>query len=191
MREFYRPSIQEFPDEVVDARDARSDPASRFPIPWGWSFGLSRSNLLIEPAAADYALFKKAYGFVANIHESSSGDTPSTFQATAVLKLPFRYGAKQAEFKTSWAFARTNAFSAKAGFPHKMNFVKHFSESVIFARNFFSRSFETLSIGDAVTGVIKITGGDYKTAHLEAWKPCSYTEWRRGSVKIFRQRSVV
>ena len=124
--EFYRPTIQEFSDTVMADRHAKLTPDARVPIPDGWNFDLARSSLLVGPIFGHYARFKKAYGFVANLHECPSGDTASPFQATVVLKLPSKYGDKASEFKSSWAFARIDAFAAKAKFLRNESFLARF-----------------------------------------------------------------
>ena len=162
--EYYRPSIQEFPDLVCSARDNKLNPSCKVPIPAGWDFDLVNKSLLIEPDYEAYSRFKKAFGYVANIHDTFSDDTASPVQLTIVLKLPFKYGTKACEKYHSWAFGRIQAFGAKAAFP---------------------RHFEAISIGDAVTGVICVTGGDYRTAHLGSWKACSFDEWWKASPRSF------
>ena len=117
--EAYRPTIEEFSDEIKRARAAKLNPSARAPLPKEWDFDLRQSNLLLEPSAFDFLRYVKAFGFIAHLHDSSSDDTPSAFTASVVLKLPFRFGD---ESEHSWSFVRLNAFSAKASrFPKKSN----------------------------------------------------------------------
>ena len=167
--EYYRPSAQQFSDDVVAARPAKSNPASRAPIPHGWDFDIENSPLLIDPSAADYVRFAKAYGFAAHVNDSTSGDAPSAFAAIVVLKPPFRLGGKGPERKTRWAFARANAFAAKAVCPEmKPGNVFAPPPGFSFGRGACVVSgFQSIAIGDAVTGAIKLTPGEYKNTHLD------------------------
>ena len=167
--EYHRPSIQEFSDLVRSARDNKLNPSCKVPIPAGWDFDLVNKSLLIEPDYEAYSRFKKAFGYVANIRDTSSDDTDSPLQLTIVLKLPFKYGKKACEKYHSWAFGRIQAFGAKAAFP---------------------RHFEAISIGDAVAGVVCVTGGEYHTAHLRSWKSCSFNErWKSSPRPFFEEDS--
>lgn len=65
----------------MGARNAKSNPCTRAPIPHGWDFEAINRSLLIESSSADYVPFVKDFGFVAHIDESSSGDTPGDFAA--------------------------------------------------------------------------------------------------------------
>ena len=159
----YTPSIQCFSDEIKAARKEKLNPSARIPTKWGWDFDIAKGTVLLEPSASDFSLYKKAFGSISNIHEASSDDTPSPFQATVVLKLPFRYIDVPSE-APSWCFSRVLAFATKASFPH---------------------SFQMVSVGDAVTGVIVPTDSDYRTSHLAAWRPCSFVEWQAASPLSF------
>ena len=77
------------------------------------------NRLIIEPSDGDYPQLKNLYGYIANLKERNSDDEASPFSATVVAKLPFRYGANDSEYQFSWAFARINAFAAKAVFEKK------------------------------------------------------------------------
>ena len=81
-----------------------------------WDFEVVKGEIYLEPSADDFCVFMKAFGYVAHIHDASSDDTASAFQLTIVLKLPFYYGKNASEYRHIWAFARANAFSAKANF---------------------------------------------------------------------------
>ena len=190
MSESCRPTIQEFSDEVKAAREARPNPASRVPIPHGWEFGLLRSSLLIEPSAHDFCRLMKAYGYVSHIHEASPDGAPSAFQLIVVLKVPFRYGDKASEYRHSWAFARINAFADKADLCQRASVFFFIWENAFWFHTCFPNGFETVSLGDAATGVIKGAKGDYKTAHLYAWRKVSYNEWRRASPLSFFEAGI-
>ena len=41
-----------------------------------------------------------------------------------------------------------------------------------------------------MTGVIKLTGGDYNNTHLSSWRPCSFSEWKDASPLSFFDRGV-
>ena len=40
-------------------------------------------------------------------------------------------------------------------------------------------------MGGPVTGVLKLTSGDYKNTHLSAWKPTTFAEWKLASPESF------
>lgn len=42
-----------------------------------------------------------------------------------------------------------------------------------------------MAVGDPVTGVLKLTSGDYKDTHLGAWRPSSFQEWKAASPESF------
>ena len=196
--EAYRPSIQSFSDEITKARDEQANPSSRIPLPYGWDFDKVKDALILEPSAQDFVRYVKAFGFVAHLNDSSSDDTASAFTATVVLKLPFRFGEKESEALPSWAFARVSAFAAKALLPKKSIFFVSLSFTPpffdIFSVAFWVHTcipsgFTPVTVGEAVTGVIKLTGGDYKNTHLSAWRPCSFAEWKAASPESFFDRS--
>ena len=189
--DFYRPTIQEYSDEIKAPKNEKENPANRAPIKYGWEFAIVKGAVVLEPCADDYSFLMKAFGYVAHIHECSSDDTASAFQLSVVLKLPFKYGEKAAEHRFSWAFARTNAFSAKAKITKGGFGEGHFILTIcLLYYPCFSGGFEAVSIGDAVTGVIKVTKGDYKTAHLSSWRPVSFTEWWHASPQSFFENGV-
>ena len=86
-----------------------TDGASRCTIP------ILSSGRVTKTTFASAIRFIRAYGFSANFKEFDSTDTASPFHAPVVLKLPLKYGFKESEYRRRWAFARTNAFAAKAG----------------------------------------------------------------------------
>ena len=115
--EAYRPSIHSFSDSLTKAVADEVSPASQISVPYGWDFTKLKDNVILDPSQDDFVRYVKAFGLIAHLGDSSSDDTPSAFTATAVLKLPFRFGEKEAEALPSWVFARVSAFASKAFSP--------------------------------------------------------------------------
>ena len=186
----YRPSIQSFSDELTQAVRDEVNPASRIPLPYGWDFTKLKDSVILEPAHDDFVRYVKAFGFVAHLNDSSSDDTPSAFTATVVLKLPFRFGEKESGALPSWSYDRVSAFAAKAFLPKITLLFLLLSLRFLAPRTFLVRrcitsGFTSVTVGEAVTGVIKLTSGDYKNTRLSAWRPCSYSEWKIASPGSF------
>ena len=101
---------------------------------------------------------------MAHLGDSSSDDTPSAFTATVVINLPFRFGEKESELLPSLAFGQPNAFAAK-DFLRKIDpFLEIFGLFCPFwAYSCTTSGSSSVAVGDAVTGGVKLTTGDYKT----------------------------
>ena len=91
------------------------------------------------------------FGYVGFIKTSNSDGTASPLHARVFLKLPFRYGETKAEVADSFLYARANAIASKSA---------------------LNSSFQVLSIGSVVRGLIEKARSDYDTAQLAGdWDP--------------------
>ena len=72
-------------------------------------------------------------------------DTSTPVAIQVVLKLPFRFGATSDERKDSWAFARVSAFSSRVA---------------------LDKSFDVVTLGTPIRGVLEVTKSDYSSAQL-------------------------
>ena len=167
---------------------ANHNPADDVPLPFGWTFGVVRSQLLIEPGIAEFALSKACYGFVASIAEASCDDTASPLCFQIILKLPFNYGASEGEYKQSWAFARLNAFPSNC-ISRCVSAPQFFSLLSFFRLRLTHISLPNpigaITVGDAVKVLLSPADSDYKSANLLGWKQTSPQERRAASPHIF------
>ena len=90
--------------------------------------------------------YKLVYGFVGSMEDSKlMEDTCTPVILQVVVKLPYRFGKTEAEFRDSWVFARVNAFASRAC---------------------LAKSFEAVTLGTPITGVLDCTNSDYRSAQL-------------------------
>ena len=114
--DFYRASISEFARDADKARQSNHIHALADPLPGGRPFDMVKSQLLIEPGIDEFPDFKACLGCIESITEASRKDTSIPLCPHAILRLPFKYGASEGEYKRRWAYYWVSAFSSKCIF---------------------------------------------------------------------------
>ena len=126
--------------------DSRIVADEAIPLPRSWKFITSESQLQVAVSARDFVRYKLIYGFIGSISTANDmQDTETPLHVQVVAKLTFRYGSSIEERYDSHIYVRINAFASKAC---------------------LDKSFECLTLGTPVCGVIDATDSSYKSAQL-------------------------
>ena len=130
--------------KYVRGRDVRADTV--IPVPSDWLFSKNGKQRQLDFPKRDAARFRVVYGFLGAMSGAPDmEDTCTPLHLQVIAKLWYKFGKKAAEKHWSHIFVRINAFSPRAC---------------------LDKSFEALTLGAPIRGILEITDSHYGSAQL-------------------------